>query len=111
MCRLIFTSLFVLLTTVCGAQIAQHGHAHNDYMHKRPLFEALENGFTSIEIDVFLHNNDLVVSHTAAGLDKKQDIEELYLKPIQKIMFIKIIPGLLFLWLNLKPVLTRHTPN
>ena len=84
--RLVFPFLFVLLTTFCKAQIAQHGHAHNDYMHTRPLFEALENGFASIEIDVFLHNNKLIVSHTATSLDKKQDIEELYLRPIQKII-------------------------
>jgi len=83
-------SILVIISMFCAvsleAQIALHGHAHNDYMHQRPLFEALENGFISIEIDVFLHNNDLIVSHTATGLDKKQDIEELYLKPIQKII-------------------------
>ena len=70
----------------CQAQVAQHGHAHNDYMHTRPLFEALESGFPSIEIDVFLHKNALIVSHTATGLDKKPDIEALYLKPIQKVI-------------------------
>jgi hypothetical protein len=84
--KLIFTLLLFSLASFADAQIAQHGHAHNDYMHTRPLFEALENGFVSIEIDVFLHNNDLIVSHTATGLDKKPDIEELYLKPIQKII-------------------------
>ena len=72
--------------TSAQTQVVQHGHAHNDYMHTRPLFEALESGFTSIEIDVFLHKNDLIVSHMPAGLDKKPDIEELYLKPIQKII-------------------------
>ena len=29
------------------------GHAHNDYAHERPLLEALDNGFTSIEADIF----------------------------------------------------------
>ncbi len=77
---------FLVLYTRAQVQVVQHGHAHNDYMHKRPLFEALESGFTSIEIDVFLHKNDLIVSHTAAGLDKKPDIEELYLKPIRKVI-------------------------
>jgi hypothetical protein len=78
--------LCMFIAFITKAQIARNGHAHNDYMHPRPLFDALENGFISIEIDVFLHNNDLVVSHTATGLDKKKDIEELYLKPIQKII-------------------------
>ena len=29
-------------------------HAHNDYMHERPLYDALSHGFGSIEADVFL---------------------------------------------------------
>lgn len=86
MLRYRFTFLIVLSILSTTAQVVQHGHAHNDYMHKRPLYGALESGFTSIEIDVFLHNNDLIVSHTSAGLDKKMDIEEEYLKPIQKII-------------------------
>ncbi len=63
-----------------------HGHAHNDYIHKRPLFEAVENGFTSIEIDVYLHHDQLVVSHVALALNRKKTIEELYLNPIKKII-------------------------
>lgn len=63
-----------------------HGHAHNDYAHTRPLHEALENGFTSIEIDVYLHKGRLVVSHLGTGLNGKKDIEALYLKPVEKII-------------------------
>jgi hypothetical protein len=29
-------------------------HAHNDYLHKNPLFDALNNGFISVEVDVHL---------------------------------------------------------
>ena len=64
---------FSFMAISAQVQVVQHGHAHNDYMHTRPLMEALESGFTSIEIDVFLHKNDLIVSHTAAGLDKKAE--------------------------------------
>jgi hypothetical protein len=83
--------IFLIGCVACNCVFAQvqpiqHGHAHNDYEHKRPLFEALENGFTSIEIDVYIHNDDLIVSHAAVGLDSKPDIENLYLKPIQKII-------------------------
>ena len=78
--------LFFLFCNFSTAQIAQHGHAHNDYMHQRPLMEALDNGFISIEIDVFLHNNNLVVSHVGIDLDKKPTIESLYLDPIRKII-------------------------
>ena len=78
----------LVLTGVVNAQITplRHGHAHNDYAHARPLFEALENGFTSIEIDVYLHNEELKVSHLPVGLDKKQNIEQLYLEPIKKVI-------------------------
>lgn len=82
------TCLSILLISISLACLAQtpipHGHAHNDYLHTRPLFEALDNGFTSIEIDVHLYKGKLVVSHDAVGLSRKKDIEALYLKPIEK---------------------------
>jgi hypothetical protein len=28
-------------------------HAHNDYLHARPLFDALDHGFCSVEADVW----------------------------------------------------------
>jgi hypothetical protein len=40
-----------------------NAHAHNDYEHKRPLFDALDNGFTSVEADVFLVDGKLLVGH------------------------------------------------
>lgn len=85
--RLVFM-FFLCAAQLLNAQVEplKHGHAHNDYVHKRPLFEALENGFTSIEIDVFLHNNQLVVSHIGVGLNSKKTIEELYLNPISKVI-------------------------
>jgi glycerophosphoryl diester phosphodiesterase len=77
-----------LFAVCCYAQVTPllHGHAHNDYVHQRPLFEAIENGFTSIEIDVFLHNNKLVVSHVGVGLNSKPTIEELYFEPVKKVI-------------------------
>lgn len=82
--------LFVLLLVgnFCRAQVIplSHGHAHNDYVHARPLFEALENGFTSIEIDVYLYKGELKVSHLAVGLDKKPTIQQLYLDTIKKVI-------------------------
>jgi len=38
-------------------------HAHNDYLHPRPLLDALDAGFTSIETDVWLVDGDLLVAH------------------------------------------------
>ena len=86
--KLFLTSLLALCLNIVLAQtqVVQHGHAHNDYMHSRPLLDALESGFTSIEPDVFLYHDKFIVSHVATGLDKKQDLETLYLKPLQKII-------------------------
>lgn len=59
------------------------GHSHNDYEQKRPLWEALENGFTSIEIDVFgVGENELRVSHIPFALKLKPHLEDLYMKPL-----------------------------
>lgn len=62
------------------------GHSHNDYTRKKPLFDALENGFCSVEIDVFAYKNQLVVSHIPLALFAKPTIEDLYLKPLAKIL-------------------------
>jgi glycerophosphoryl diester phosphodiesterase len=84
--RLLF--VFLLMTSTCAGQITpiNHGHAHNDYVHLHPLYEALENGFTSIEIDVHFNKNELKVAHGAIGLSSKPTIQQLYLEPVKKII-------------------------
>jgi hypothetical protein len=59
-------------------------HAHNDYYHKRPLFDALERGFISIEADVFLVEGKLLVGHYARELQSDRTLESLYLEPLRK---------------------------
>lgn len=56
--------------------------AHNDYRHKRPLFDALENGFSYIEADIYLRGNKLIVSHILPFLKRNRTLEELYLNPL-----------------------------
>lgn len=59
-------------------------HAHNDYLHPRPLIDALEQGFCSVEADVFLVAGDqLLVGHTRSELTPERTLERLYLKPLQ----------------------------
>ena len=62
-----------------------HAHAHNDYEHDRPLKEALENGFISVEADVHLQNDKLLVSHNRPG-PKAQTLEQLYLAPLDSLL-------------------------
>ena len=63
----------------------ENAHAHNDYLHKRPLLDALDHGFTSIEADVFPVDGQLLVAHTFLELSKDKTLEGLYLKPLRDI--------------------------
>jgi hypothetical protein len=69
---------------VKGVVPLRHAHAHNDYEHKRPLFDALDNGFCSVEADVFLEGGDLLVGHTRADLKPGRTLEKLYLDPFRE---------------------------
>ena len=58
-------------------------HAHNDYLHDRPLLDALSYGFCSVEADVFLVDGELIVGHTRFWLDRKRTLKKLYLDPLR----------------------------
>jgi len=60
-----------------------NAHAHNDYEHTRPLLDALDHGFTSIEADVFLIDGQLLVAHNVLDASKDRTLEKLYLQPLQ----------------------------
>lgn len=66
----------------------ERAHAHNDYEHDRPLYDALESGFKSVEADVWLIDGELVVSHDDPRLpttaQPKGTLESLYLKPLRQ---------------------------
>lgn len=57
-------------------------HAHNDYLHDRPLVDALDHGFCSIEADIWRIEDELLVAHTFAELNSERTFEALYLKPL-----------------------------
>ncbi|MCB0756420.1 MAG: hypothetical protein H6601_09090 [Flavobacteriales bacterium] len=79
---------FLLLTflvgvELCLAQTIVPGHAHNDYLNRPALFEALENGLISVEADIHFMKGDLYVAHVRPlGRNKKRSLENLYLKPL-----------------------------
>lgn len=60
-----------------------HAHAHNDYEHVHPLFDALDNGFTSVEADVHLVDGKLLVAHDRKHLRPDRTLESLYLDPLK----------------------------
>ena len=59
-----------------------NAHAHNDYEHTHPLFDALDHGFTSVEADVFLVDGNLLVGHDRDTLKPERTVESLYLAPL-----------------------------
>lgn len=67
-----------------GTPLAQ-AHAHNDYEHERPLLDALEHGFTSVEADVWLVDGELRVAHDSWELADAPTLEEAYLDPLSEI--------------------------
>jgi hypothetical protein len=62
----------------------KNAHAHNDYEHTRPLFDALDQGFNSVEADVFLVDGKLLVGHTRFDLRNNRTLESLYLDPMRE---------------------------
>jgi glycerophosphoryl diester phosphodiesterase len=58
-------------------------HAHNDYAHPRPLFDALAQGFCSVEADVHLVDGRLLVAHDRWRVKPERTLEALYLEPLQ----------------------------
>ncbi|MFJ7343601.1 phosphatidylinositol-specific phospholipase C/glycerophosphodiester phosphodiesterase family protein [Streptomyces sp. NPDC101110] len=57
-------------------------HAHNDYEHPRPLFDALDHRFGSVEADIHLVGDRLLVAHDPQDLDPSRTLESLYLDPL-----------------------------
>ncbi|MEP6662869.1 MAG: phosphatidylinositol-specific phospholipase C/glycerophosphodiester phosphodiesterase family protein, partial [Verrucomicrobiota bacterium] len=86
-----FHDLFFLAAfTACPLQLPAepiplvHAHAHNDYEHERPLFDALDHGFCSVEADIFLTDGKLLVAHDPDKLNPERSLESLYLDPLRE---------------------------
>lgn len=61
-----------------------NAHAHNDYEHQRPLFDALDHGFCSIEPDIWLVDGQLLVAHGRSEVKKERTLQALYLDPLRE---------------------------
>ncbi|WP_406010294.1 phosphatidylinositol-specific phospholipase C/glycerophosphodiester phosphodiesterase family protein [Streptomyces sp. NBC_00637] len=65
-----------------GPRPLRRAHAHNDFEHPRPLLDALDHRFGSVEADIFLVDGELLVAHSADQLDPTRTLESLYLAPL-----------------------------
>ena len=65
----------------------RRAHAHNDYEHERPLLDALDQGFTSVEADVYtlplLGLAGLYVAHDPQDIRLDRSLAALYLEPLK----------------------------
>ena len=77
---------FTLSLACLGAEPVPliHAHAHNDYEHKRPLLDALDHGFCSVEADVHLVDGQLLVAHTRIQVKQGRTLQALYLDPLRE---------------------------
>ncbi|MGH2734863.1 MAG: phosphatidylinositol-specific phospholipase C/glycerophosphodiester phosphodiesterase family protein [Actinomycetota bacterium] len=73
-------------TSESSATPLARAHAHNDYLHARPLFDAIDHGFTSVEADIWLVDGELLVAHDFEDVQPGVTLESLYLDPLRKLV-------------------------
>ncbi|KAL9629456.1 MAG: hypothetical protein Q9164_006873 [Protoblastenia rupestris] len=61
-------------------------HSHNDYVRRVPLFDALAVGCESVEADIWLQDNDLLVGHSEDSLKKERTLRSLYIDPLTRVL-------------------------
>lgn len=82
---LLFSVAIFLIADVAGAaDSCAAAHAHNDYLHDRPLLDALDQGFCSVEADVFVVDGRLLVAHDRKNLTESRSLKSLYLDPLRR---------------------------
>ncbi len=81
---LLFGLAFLALVSANAAEPAPllHAHAHNDYLHARPLLDALDHGFCSVEADIYLVDGKLLVAHDRNKVQAGRTLQALYLDPL-----------------------------
>ena len=73
---------FALSVPALAATPLPAAHAHNDYEHTRPLLDALDHGFCSVEADVYLVDDQLLVAHDRPKVRPERTLQALYLDPL-----------------------------
>ncbi len=90
---IIVTILLISILLICSCRISStptdptplpKAHAHNDYEHDRPLYDALDHGFTSVEADIHLVDGQLYVAHDSDEITPNRTLRSLYLEPLKR---------------------------
>ena len=61
-------------------------YAHNDYVNKRPLYDALSLGYKGVEADVFLVDGELRLGHDRREARRGATLEARYLAPLRSLV-------------------------
>ncbi|TKK71015.1 alkaline phosphatase [Ilyomonas limi] len=80
---------FLLFSGVVSAAFSQpvkytvsNAHSHNDYEQKVPFWTAYNEGFGSIEADIFLDNDSLYIAHNTEELKVHRTLRQYYIEPL-----------------------------
>ena len=76
------SDLYQYPTGISQGIIPKPIHSHNDYWRPLPFWTALSVGAISIEADVWLFNDTLLVGHEEAALTPARTLQSLYIDPI-----------------------------
>jgi alkaline phosphatase len=57
-------------------------HSHNDYEQAAPFWAAWQQEFGSIEADIWLVNNKVIIGHDTNEIKAGRTLEEYYIKPL-----------------------------
>ena len=83
--RLAFILVCIFCCIISNAQkkyTVANAHSHNDYLNEKPFQLAFENGFGSIEADVFPVNGSLLVAHHKKDTQSQRSLKNLYIDPL-----------------------------
>ena len=89
--KLLITGFLFLCSIAAISQVSPHysvknAHSHNDYEQAKPFYTAYTARFGSMEADIFLVNDELLVAHEQKELPLHRTLDSLYLQPLQAAM-------------------------
>jgi alkaline phosphatase len=76
----------LLLTNAFFVHAQVKMHSHNDYQQENPFISAYQLHFTSIEVDIFLIKEKLLVAHDRKDVDSNKTLDKLYLRPLDSVL-------------------------
>lgn len=91
--KIVLLLLFVMNFTIAQNKSNFKVHSHNDYLQNIPFWKALSAGVNSVEVDVFLVDNQLMVAHSEAEIRMDRTIENLYLEPLRQTISLELLLG------------------